>query len=337
MKHETGTTPSCTRLPDGTAVYVVGALAPPVRLDLFLRQRIPKLSRRRIQDAILTRVAAPGHGRPRPATILRAGDRVIVSPAPLPDEDEPDIRVPILHRDDAILVIDKPAGVLAHPSNHVRKLSVTHLLQREMGGPVNLVHRLDRETSGLMVVARSASSARALSGQLARETPGVSKEYLAVVFGEMEEEETTIDLPIGRAIRSAVYVKRGVNQEQGRRSLTHVRVESRGGGFSLVRLRLATGRRHQIRVHLAAVGHPVVGDKLYGPAESHYLRFIRTGLDDRMRRELLADRHLLHASRLVFAHPEDGRSLAFDSAPAPDMRGFMLRAGLVDGTGRRAV
>jgi len=320
--------PSCTRLADGTAVYVMGEQAPPVRLDLFLKQRIPKLSRHRIQEAIRTRVCAPGHGRLKPATILRAGDRVMVRPAPVPDEPEPGIRLPVLHLDDEILVIDKPAGLLAHPSNHVRKLSVTHLLQRDLEGPVHLVHRLDRETSGLMVVARSAHAARALSSQLARETEGVSKEYLAVVFGEMDEEETVIDLPIGKAIRSAVYVKRGVNPEQGRRSLTRLRVEARGGGFTLVRVRLATGRRHQIRVHLAAVGHPVVGDKLYGPAESHYLRFIRTGVDDRMRRELLTDRQMLHAARLVFRHPRDGRSLAFAAPPADDMLAFIRRAGL---------
>jgi len=337
MTHDTAGGPSCTRLADGSAVYVVGAFSPPMRLDLFLRQRIPKLSRRRIQEAIRTRVAAPGHPRPKPATVLRAGDRVIVRPAPIPDEEEPEVRVPVLHRDDDILVIDKPAGVLAHPSNHVRKLSVTHLLHRDLDGPVHLVHRLDRETSGLMVIARSSASARALSAQLSRASEGVSKEYLAVVFGEMREEETTIDLPIGRAMRSAVYVKRGVNPEHGRPSVTHVRLELRGDGFSLIRARLATGRRHQIRVHLAAIGHPVVGDKLYGPAESHYLRFIRTGFDERMRRELLADRHLLHASRLAFRHPADRRRLAFDAPPPPDMGEFMRRTGLAGGTGRRAV
>ncbi len=319
---------ACQRLEDGTAIYLVGQGEPAIRLDLFLRERIPKLSRHRIQKAITTRVRVQGRGRPRPAMLLHPGDRVIVEPAPVPDEQEPGDSIPILHQDADLLVIDKPAGLLVHPSNHVRKASVTHILARDVDGPIHLVHRLDRETSGLMVVARHAAAARALSAQMAREAAGAEKIYRAIVFGEVALSQGVIDLPIGKAVRSAVYVKRGVNHAEGRGSRTEFTVEGRGAGFSLLALRLGTGRRHQIRVHLAAIGHAVVGDKLYGPAESHYLRFITRGLDELMRSELLADRQLLHAAALAFRHPCSGVPQRFASPLPSDMASFLARAGI---------
>ena len=316
---------SCRRMEDGTAVYLVGDQAGVIRLDVFLKERIPKLSRSRIQDAIGTRVEVPGRGRVKPSTLLRPGETVVVLPVPPPVEDEPECLVPILHLDDDMLVIDKPAGLLVHPSSHVRKGSVTYLLSQKIDGPIHLVHRLDRETSGLMVIARSSESARALSAQMAREVEGAEKVYLACVFGEMGVTRGVIDLPIGSAVKSAVYVKRGVNPARGRPSRTHFEVAARAGGFSLVKVGLTTGRRHQIRVHLAAAGHAVVGDKLYGPAESHYLRFIRGGFDERMKRELLADRQLLHAVELGVRHPRTGAPMRFASPPPADMREFMAR------------
>ena len=319
---------SCRRLPDGTAIYVVGERDPAIRLDLFLKEKIPKMSRRRIQHAIGTRVEAPGHGRARPATILRPGDEVIVHPLPPPIEEEPELTIPILYQDEELLVIDKPAGLLVHPSNHTRKGSVTHLLSRQIDGPIHLVHRLDRETSGILIVARSSSAARFLAAQISRERQGILKRYLAVVFGEMRIQEGVIDLPIGPAVRSAVFVKRGINQHDGRASRTDFSVVARGGGFTLVSATLHTGRRHQIRVHLAAIGHAVVGDKLYGPAESHYLRFIQGGFDERMRRELMTERHLLHSERMRFTHPRSGSVMTFSAGLPIDMKQFLDAAGI---------
>ncbi|HEY3176545.1 MAG TPA: RluA family pseudouridine synthase [Candidatus Polarisedimenticolia bacterium] len=339
MAPETRGTKACRRLRDGTAIYTVGERDPGIRLDLFLKERIPKLSRRRIQDAIRTRVEAPGHGRPRPATQLRPGDTVIVLRAATPEEAEPLTRIPVLHIDDDLIVVDKPAGLLAHPSNRVSKGSVTHILSRQVEGPLHLIHRLDRETSGVMLVARSPEAARFLSAQVARVSDGFEKIYLAAVFGEMKLRAGTIDLPIGRALHSAVFVKRGVGGSEGRACRTAYRVDATGGGFSLVRVRLHTGRRHQIRVHLAAIGHPVVGDKLYGPAESHYLRFIKTGFDDRMRRELLTERQMLHAAEISLNHPRDGRRMTFAADLPPDMRQFLAVAGIAGGestSGRKA-
>lgn len=308
---------ACRRLEDGAAIYLVGARTEAVRLDVFLKERIPKLSRRRIQEAIAARVEVPGRGRPKPSTLLRPGETVVVRPVPPPLEDDPDVAVPVLHQDEDLIVVDKPAGLLVHPSNHARKASVTWILSRQFDGPIHLVHRLDRETSGVLACARSPGAARTLSAQMARGVEGAEKTYMAIVFGELRVGEGTIDLPIGRAMRSAVYVKRGVNHGAGRPSRTTFRVLARGGGFSLVRLTLGTGRRHQIRVHLAAIGHAVVGDKLYGPAEAHYLRFLHTGFDARMKRELLAERQLLHAATLTLRHPATGARMRFE-APLPD-------------------
>lgn len=319
---------SCRRLPDGTAIYVVGEREPSVRLDLFLKEKIPKMSRRRIQDAIGSRVEAPGHGRLRPATILRPGDEVIVHPLPVPVEDEPRLEIPILYIDEDLLVIDKPAGLLVHPSNHTRKGSVTHVLSRQIDGPIHLVHRLDRETSGILIVARSSSAARYLAGQISREREGMEKHYLAIVFGEMMIQEGVIDLPIGPAVRSAVFVKRGVNESHGRASRTDIRIMGRAGGFTLVSATLHTGRRHQIRVHLAAIGHAVVGDKLYGPAESHYLRFIRGGFDERMKQELITERQLLHSERMSFRHPRSEQVMTFCAELPNDMKQFLDAAGI---------
>ncbi|MGH9870668.1 MAG: RluA family pseudouridine synthase [Candidatus Polarisedimenticolia bacterium] len=315
-------TRACRRLDDGTAIYIVGDRDPWVRLDLFLKERIPKLSRERIQAAIRDRVEAPGHGRARPATRLRPGDTVIIRREEPVHEDEPDVSLPLLHLDEHLVVVDKPAGILSHPSRRVARACVTHILARQVEGPLHLVHRLDRETTGVMAVARSAQAARVLSSQMARERAGAVKVYLAVVFGEMRAAPDVIELPLGRASRSAVYVKRGVDPG-GRPARTELEALAHGGGVSLVRLRLLTGRRHQIRVHLAALGHPVVGDKLYGPAESHYLRAIAGVFDDRMRRELLTERQLLHAARLELTHPATGERAVFDAPLPADLRGFL--------------
>lgn len=277
------------------------------------------MSRARIQEAIRTRVEIAGR-IVRPATELSEGDEVIVTwPAPAaPSGAVPPIAV--LHEDPDLLVVDKPAGLLAHATASSKGFTLLGALEAVGRTGLGLVHRLDRETSGVLVLGRTPEAARALSKAFA--AGRARKTYLAVVFGRLGRDEGLIDLPLGAARGSAIHIKQGVDRESGRPARTRFRVRERLDGFTFLELRPETGRRHQIRVHLREAGHPVVGDKLYGPREAHHLRFLAGGLDERMRRELLADRQLLHAWRLEIPHPRGG-ICAFEAPVPADMLEFI--------------
>ena len=297
------------------------------RLDLFLKERIPRMSREGIKEAILTRVAIAGRRKARPSTPLRAGDEVIVTWPPEEDAraweaaPSPSPGPVVIHEDLCLLVVDKPAGMLVHATSSSTRPSLLGVLRSQGHGELHLVHRLDRETSGVVVLARDAASARHLSGAFARGE--VEKIYVAVVFGEVEESHGVIDLPLGGAAGSAIHIKQGVDEKAGRSSRTEFSVSERVPGFTVLELRPRTGRRHQLRVHSQAIGHPIVGDKLYAARESHHVRFIERGFDTRMREELLAERQLLHAARITLPHPSTGRRETF-AAPLPaDIEAFI--------------
>lgn len=286
------------------------------------------MSREGIKAAIRTRVAVRGRTAVRPATTLRAGDVVVVAYPVLDAAGEPPpgpAAVPepeILHDDAHLLAVNKPPGILVHPTASSTGPSLLGWLRSREAGPLHLVHRLDRDTSGAVVLARTAEAARTLSRAFA--SGEVAKTYLAVVFGSVGPDAGTIELPLGKASGSAVHVKQGV-AAMGRPARTDYRVIERLDGFTLLELSPRTGRRHQIRVHLQAIGHPVAGDRLYGARESHHVRFRASGFDERMRRDVVAERHLLHAASLELPHPETGRRLTI-AAPLPaDMAGFVER------------
>ncbi len=179
------------------------------------------------------------------------------------------------------------------------------------------MNRLDRETSGLVLVARTPDAASALGKLVMR--GGIEKEYLAVVWGHVMRDHGMIDAPLGRLgerAASAIHLKQGV-AEWGRPARTEYWVARRAPGFTLLRVRLHTGRLHQIRVHLAWAGHPVVGDKIYGPDERLYLEFVRGGWTPRLAERLLLDRHALHAHRVAFpwAPADGGRVEAVSALP----------------------
>ncbi|HEX4826471.1 MAG TPA: RluA family pseudouridine synthase [Candidatus Polarisedimenticolaceae bacterium] len=288
-------------------VFAVGERDRGKRLDLFMHERIPGLSRARIQRAIEERVILSWGVRPRASTPVRPGGEVRIGYTPIVEE-LLDLEIPVLARGDGWLAVDKPAGIPVHPVNTVRENTIIRMLRRQEGcEELRLVHRLDRETSGVLLVAEDAGAASTLA--TAFERGEVHKEYVAIVTGEIEGDEGTIDRPIGEVEGRKVFVRRSV-VEGGERAVTRWRVERRLGGATLLRLFPETGRRHQLRVHLEAIGHAIVGDILYGRPDADYLDLVR-GVRDARRDEGGPTRHLLHCARIVVG--------AIDlTAPLPD-------------------
>jgi 23S rRNA pseudouridine1911/1915/1917 synthase len=281
------------------------------RLDRFLKERIPGLSRTRIQRAIEERVALSWGVAPRAATPVLAGGEVEVRPRTL-DEVRIEIEIPVLVRGTSWLAVDKPPGIPVHPVHRVLENSLIRMLRRQEGDPeLRLAHRLDAETSGALLVCRTSEAARALS--LAFHRGEVQKEYLALVAGDVEGDAGTIDVPIGDAMRSRVWERREVGH--GQLARTDWRVERRLGDRTLVRVFPHTGRRHQIRVHLAAIGHPILGDLIYGRPDEDYLRRLRGEADPRDS-EGGPTRQLLHCESLAFDDP-DGHVRCRVVAPLP--------------------
>jgi 23S rRNA pseudouridine1911/1915/1917 synthase len=217
----------------------------------------------------------------------------------------------ILGETEEFLAVDKPAGLLVHPTKPggPRTLwdELRELLGYEIatGGQVSLINRLDRETSGIVLVAKTAAAARAAG--LAMQGGAFQKEYLALVFGWPDWEDLVVDAPIlrlGEVAESPVWLQRAVHPD-GQAASTRFRVESRhrtgDRRFSLVRAWPVTGRTHQIRVHLAHAGYPVIGDKIYGFDSHLYLDFIRDGWTPALEEKLWLPRHALHATGLSFA------------------------------------
>ncbi len=276
------------------------------RLDRFVAGALPELSRAYVQQLIESgQVLVDGQVR-KPKFKMTPGQVVTVSvPAPTVDEVRPEpIPLHIVYEDEDVIVLDKPAGLVVHPApGHPSGTLVNalrhHAPEISVGGTTRpgIVHRLDKDTSGLMVVAKSDRARTTLVGQWEART--VEKGYVALVAGVVEPDEGTIDAPIGRNPQAR---QRMAAVRSGRPAVTHFSVRRRYRSVSLLDVTIETGRTHQIRVHLAFIGHPVVGDALYG----------RPG-----KAELPATpRHFLHASRLGFALP-GGRPVEFES-PLPD-------------------
>jgi 23S rRNA pseudouridine1911/1915/1917 synthase len=304
----------------GSDRVVADAEAAGQRLDRWLTSRFPRESRARIQSLIETAAVRVDGDSARPALRLRAGQIVEVDwPEPRPAVPQAEaLPLAIVHEDKDLLVVDKPAGVVVHPgAGAVTGTLVNALLHHVhdlsgVGGVLRpgIVHRLDRGTSGLLVVAKNDEAHRALSRQFAERS--VSKEYLALVLGTPRRREGTIDAPIGR---HPVDRKRmSVRAEGGRSARSTYAVLEALDGASLLRVRIHTGRTHQIRVHLASLGHPVAGDSVYGAHRPPSCRRAAS------RAALLSlTRPALHAAHLSFRQPSTGAVLAFDSPWPADL------------------
>ncbi|CAB4244297.1 Pseudouridylate synthase, 23S RNA-specific [Methylacidimicrobium sp. AP8] len=232
----------------------------------------------------------------------------------------------VLENED-FLVVDKPPFLLSHPTRRNDRPSVLGWLGKERGGaPFFLVNRLDRETSGLVLVGKNAAAASALGRLMEKRL--IDKEYLAIVRGKLACEFLQIDAPLGYLGLSAenpVAIRQGV-RPGGAPAVTVIRALSSGAEVSLVRAYPKTGRLHQIRVHLASIGHPIIGDKIYGPDPHLFLRFAEQGWGPELAEHLGLPRHALHASRLRFRWQGKEWEAA---APLPlDLRGFLDQRGI---------
>jgi len=251
----------------------------------------------------------------KPAAKVRRGQRVEITVPPR----EPvaltpqDIPLDVVHEDEALLVINKPAGLTVHPGAGRASGTLVNAIAARvpqvltLGGGLRpgIVHRLDKDTSGLLVVAKTEGALRSLQEQVSART--VRRSYLALVHGIVPQGEGTVDAPIGRHPR---HRTRMAVVPRGRQAVTRYRVLERLPDATLVEANLVTGRTHQIRVHFAHLGHPIVGDPVYGGRKGD------PGIG----------RQALHAFRLQFRHPVSGREMAFEAAPPPDFTDAVARA-----------
>jgi 23S rRNA pseudouridine1911/1915/1917 synthase len=303
------------------------------RLDRYLAGAAAReglnLSRTRLKALIEGgEVSLNGMAAHDPAAKVAAGDRVaLVVPPPEPSALEgEDIALDIVFEDRHLLVLDKPAGLVVHPAAGHSKGTLVHALIARCGDSLSgiggvkrpgIVHRLDKDTSGLLVVAKTDAAHQGLAELFADHgrSGSLVREYLALVWGAMDRKAGTVDAPIARHPRQREKMAVAA-EERGRRAVTHWRVEQELGPASLIACRLETGRTHQIRVHLAHIGHPLLGDSVYGAGFKSKAAQLPDGA-----RAALAElgRQALHAAKLGFVHPITGEALAFETTPPAEM------------------
>lgn len=275
------------------------------RLDRYLARLFPELSRSAIQKVIegggvsVNGVAAGKNYR------LRADDRLVYVPAEpaKPDVEPQDIPLKVIYEDDDLLVVEKPKGMVVHPAPGNYDGTLVNALLRHCGGTLSgingvlrpgVVHRIDKDTSGLLAVAKNDFAHRGLAEQLSAHS--FAREYTAVAVGHLRQEKGTVDAPIGR---DPVNRKRmAVTEKNSRAAVTHYETLQLYKGYSYLKLRLETGRTHQIRVHMAYLGHPLAGDAVYGHPKG---------------REKALGGQCLHAGLIGFIHPRTGKYLEFRS------------------------
>lgn len=276
------------------------------RLDKVLSENVADLSRSQLQQRIKGGLVTIDDQAVKANYKVKKGDTIMIG-APVPemlDVEPENIPLEIVYQDADVAVVNKPQGMVVHPSAghpsgtlvnallyHIRDLSAINDVCRP-----GIVHRIDKDTSGLLMVAKNDRAHEALAKQLKDKTS--LRKYIALVHGEIPHETGRIDAPIGR---SKVNRKMQAVIEDGRPAVTHFKVMERFDGFTLIELKLETGRTHQIRVHMKYIGYPVAGDPLYGPKKT-----------------LKGNGQFLHAEMLGFVHPSTGEKMVFE-APLPEL------------------
>lgn len=277
------------------------------RLDVFVSSRLPDLSRSAVQRLMEGDSVTVNGGKANKKDRIKREDVVCVTvPDPVPMEAYPeDIPLDVVYEDEDLLVVNKPKGMVVHPAPGNPSGTLVNALLYHCRGNLSgiggvlrpgIVHRIDKDTSGLLMVAKNDFAHQNLAAQI--QAHSFLRLYEAVVYGGFQQDNGTVNAPIGRhpSDRKKMAVVPG-----GREAVTHYEVVGRYPGFTHLRLRLETGRTHQIRVHMASLGHPVAGDAVYGPKK------VISSLGGQC----------LHARTLGFEHPRDGRYLEF-SSPLPD-------------------
>ena len=308
---------------------VVPAGQSKVRLDIYLARQVQNVTRTKVRRAILDGLVLVNGARVKPRHLITPGETIdIVLPRPPRPKAEPeDIPLDIVYEDESLLVVNKPAGMVTHPAyghysgtlvnallHHARQLS-----QVNTGLRPGIVHRLDKDTSGLLVVAKTDGAHQALAKQFTRRT--IDREYWAIVWGSFRQQKGTIEANLGRSKRDR---KKVTVTAEGKHAVTEFEVLERLDFLTLLRLRLKTGRTHQIRVHLAHIGHPVFGDAAYGGRSATWGGAGRAKVQQASNLLKLIPRQALHAKTIGFIHPATRRQLVFDSPLPDDMRRILI-------------
>lgn len=310
-------------MPDPMFQYHVDEASAGQRLDKFLSLQLPDLSRTRVKEVIDSGGASVNGAVAKPSLTLRTGDRISfrMEPRKTGGESMPEnLPLEILYEDESLAVIEKPAGMVVHVGAGVRSGTLVNALRFHLRSlsqspgdtRPGIVHRLDKLTSGIMVVAKTDAAHAALSEQFRARR--VEKKYLAMVHGRLPRRTGEIALPLARdrIHRTRMTTRR----PQGREALTRFRVIREFEKYSLLEVEIKTGRTHQIRAHLSAIGHPVVGDRTYGAPHQIWWPGHPTPMPT-------LDRYFLHAAHLGFEHPVDRRRMSFDSPLPPLLADFL--------------
>jgi 23S rRNA pseudouridine1911/1915/1917 synthase len=298
------------------------------RLDRALAAAVPTLSRERLKTLIRSgAVEAGGKAVRDPAAKVRGEEALRVAvPEPVPAHNEPqDIPLTILFEDEHLLVVDKPAGLVVHPAAGNFDGTLVNALLHHCAGKLSgiggvarpgIVHRIDKDTSGLLVVAKTDVAHEGLARQFAAHS--IDRRYFAIVNGVPRTAQGSVDAPLARsaANRKKIAIVEG---HRGKRAVTHWKRLEAFRDAALVECRLETGRTHQVRVHMASIGHPLVGDPVYG----------RSGkIHGKILKELQFHRQALHATELGFTHPVTKHRISFTSPMPPDMQELMSALGV---------